>query len=118
MELLVLYLERSVLHEMLPGPQTVIQFEFNDLEQLKSWWLVVTEKGVDVCEQNPGYDVNVYFNTTVKVMADIWLDPKSYKEAINNNELTIIGDDFLTRNVGKWLSRETFVSKAVTRAST
>ncbi len=56
-ELLMLYLERSVVREMLPGPQTILQFEFSDLKKMRLWWLVVNENNVEVCEKNPGYDI-------------------------------------------------------------
>lgn len=107
-ELLMLYLERSVVREMLPGPQTILQFEFSDLRNMRHWWLVVDEHHVEVCEKNPGYDIDVYFNSTVRTMSDVWLGHRTYKSAIDNDELSIIGDISLTRTVSKWLACKTF----------
>lgn len=107
-ELLMLYLERSVVREMLPGPQTILQFDFSDLKKMQQWWLVVNEHNVEVCEKNPGYDVDVYFNSTVRVMTDVWLGHRTYKDALRTDELAIIGDTSLTRSVSKWLACTTF----------
>jgi DNA-binding HxlR family transcriptional regulator len=103
-ELLMLYLERSVVREMLPGPKTILQFEFTDLKKMRQWWLVVSENGVEVCEKNPGYDVDVYFTSTVKVMTDVWLGHRTYKDALRTEDLSIVGDSSLTRTVSKWLA--------------
>ncbi len=111
-ELLMLYLERSVVREMLPGPQTILQFEFSDLKQLRLWWLIVNEHNVEVCEKNPGQDVDVYFSSTVRTMTDVWLGHRTYKDAIRANELTIVGDGSLTKTVSKWLACTTFSEAA------
>lgn len=102
--LLMLYLERSVVPEMLPGPQTVLQFEFSDLKELRHWWLVVNEHNVEVCEKSPGHDVDVYFTSTVKVMTDVWLGHRSYRDAIHLEDLVIVGDSSLTKSVSQWLA--------------
>lgn len=107
-ELLMLYLERSVVREMLPGPQTILQFEFSDLKTMRRWWLVVNEHNVEVCEKNPGYDIDVYFTSTVRVMTDVWLGHRTYKDAIRADELTIVGDRSLTKTVSKWLACTVF----------
>jgi len=107
-ELLMLFLERSIVREMLPGPQTILQFEFNDLKTMRQWWLIASDTSVEVCTKDPGYDIDVYFNSTVRVMSDVWLGHKSYRAAINDSELTIVGDLSLTRTVSKWLVCRTF----------
>ncbi|QLC26563.1 helix-turn-helix transcriptional regulator [Parasphingopyxis algicola] len=106
--LLMLYLERSVARDMLPGPQTVLQFDFSDLKTLNRWWLIVDDERVDVCQKDPGQDVDVYFSSTVKTMADVWLGHRTYRDAIRKEELSIVGEQALTRNVDKWLVSTTF----------
>lgn len=107
-ELLMLYLERSVARDMLPGPRTVLQFDFKDLKSLKRWWLIVSPDRVEVCEKDPGQDVDVFFSTTVRTMTDVWLGHRSYREAVKARELLIVGEVALTRSVHKWLVCTTF----------
>lgn len=102
-ELLMLYLERTIARDMLPGPETVLRFEFTDLHEYPLWWLIVTGNGVDVCVKDPGRDVDVYFRSTVRTMSDVWLGHRSYRDGVDSGDLSIVGDDALTRTVGKWL---------------
>ncbi len=54
-ELLMLYLQRSIAPESLPGNENVIRFKFTDMEKdLSEWWLVVTGDQTDICVKDPG----------------------------------------------------------------
>lgn len=110
-ELLMLYLERSIAKDMLPGPATVLRFEFTDLRNLRLWWLIVSENNVDVCSKNPGKDVDVYFQSTVRAMTDIWLGHRSYREGLNSGDISIVGPLSLTETVSKWLRCVDFAGK-------
>ena len=101
--LLMLYLERSIVPEKLPGGDTVIKFEFTDLSDVPDWWIVVTGAEVDVCTSDPGKDVDVYFQTTVRTLTDVWMEARSYREAINAGELMVTGPRALTRNIPTWM---------------
>jgi len=87
----------------LPGSAIVLRFEFEDLRKERIWWLVVEDGHVDVCVKDPGRDVDVYINTTVRVMTDVWLGHKTYKSAIKEGVLEIVGPSGLVRSVSSWL---------------
>ena len=107
-ELLMLYLKRSIVPEKLIGRETIIRFKFTDIEEYPDWWLVVTGDEVDLCVKDPGKEVDVYFTTDVKTMADIWMGDNSYRKAIRGGLLQIVGHDMLTRNVTKWMNNSIF----------
>lgn len=107
-ELLMLYLQRSINPEQLPGNQSVIRFEFTDLSKFGSWWLVVKGDKVDICLEDPGQDVDVYFTTHLRTMIDCWMGDTSYSAAIKDKRLTLVGPSALTRNVQNWLSDSIF----------
>lgn len=107
-ELLLLYLERSVDAEKLPGNAAVIRFEFTDLESQPLWWIVVEPNRTDVCLKDPGKDVDIFFKTTVKTMADVWMGDRTYREAKSAGELDVQGPPALTRNVSTWLRPSVF----------
>ena len=107
-ELLMLYLKRSIVPEKLIGRETIIRFKFTDIEQYPDWWLVVTGDEVDLCVKDPGKEVDVYFTTDVKTMADIWMGDNTYRKAIRDGLLQIVGHDMLTRNVTKWMNNSIF----------
>ena len=107
-ELLMLYLQRSIKTECLPGEQAVIQFKFTDLKKLNYWWLLVKGCNVDICLENPGKDVDVYFTTDLRTMIDCWMGDKTYKAAIADKRLKLVGPSALTRNIQRWISNSIF----------
>lgn len=109
-EMLILYLERSIDPSQLPGRETVIQFKFNDLPEQRDWWLLVRDDKVDVCITEPGRDVDVFFSTTARTMSEVWMDVRSYREAVLSGDLIIEGDPVLTRRISSWLRPSIFAN--------
>lgn len=107
-ELLMLYLKRSIVVDKLPGNETIIKFHFTDVSEYPNWWLVANNEEVDLCVKDPGKEVDVYFTTTVKTMVDIWMGDSSYKLAIKQQELLIVGYKALTNNVSSWMNNSVF----------
>lgn len=107
-ELLMLYLKRSIIPEQLVGRETVIRFRFTDIEEFPDWWLVVTGEEVDLCVKDPGKEVDVYFTTEVKTMADIWMGDTTYRKALREGQLQIVGNEQLTRNITAWMNNSIF----------
>lgn len=108
-EFLMYYLERSIEPTKLIGNQTVIQFEFTDLKLQKKWWLLVKDDRVDLCIKDPAKDVDIFFVSTVKVMTDVWMGDRSYKDTLNSKELQVQGPPALIRNISSWLKPSIFV---------
>ncbi len=108
LELLMLYLERSVCTDKLIGNETVIRFNFDDVKEYSTWWIVVKGTDVDVCIHDPGKEVDVYFNVGLKVMCQLWMGELSYKRAISDGRLQLVGMPELTRNVERWLTPSIF----------
>lgn len=107
-ELLMLYLKRSIVPEKLVGKESVIRFKFNDIDTYPDWWLVVSDLETDLCINDPGKDIDVYFATSVKTMADIWMGDNTYKKAIREGKLKLVGNKILTQNITSWMSNSVF----------
>ena len=107
-ELLMLYLQRSILTDKLVGNETVIRFKFTDIKKPADWWLVATGREVDVCNKDPGKEVDVYFTSTVRTMVDIWMGDLSYKKAVKEGLLKVVGPSVLTRNIFSWMNSSVF----------
>lgn len=107
-ELLMLYLQRSVVPDKLPGNEAVIRFKFTDIKEYPDWWMVVEGDNVDLCVNDPGKDVDIYFTSSVKTLTDVWMGENSYKRAIRDGDLTLIGDRVLTHNISSWLSNSIY----------
>lgn len=115
-EMLMLYLKRSIVPEKLIGRQTVIRFRFTDIETYPDWWLVACGEDIDLCVKDPGKEVDVYFTSSVKTMADIWMGDNSYRDALRDGSLKVVGDSALTRSITTWM-RNSIFSEAEHRAS-
>lgn len=107
-ELLMLYLERSINPEHLPGDSTILSFNFTDQNKMAKWWIVVSNDDVDVCTVDPGKEVDIWFNTDLRTMIEIWMGYTTYKAAIREQKLQIIGPSALTNNINSWLDNSVF----------
>lgn len=111
-DFLMLYLNRSIIPENIPGKEAVIKFRFLDIEDNPNWWLLVKGNDIDICIKDPGKDVDVYFTSTVKTLSDVWLGLTTYKEIIKTEALLVVGHKALTRNITSWLSCSPFSKNA------
>jgi DNA-binding HxlR family transcriptional regulator len=107
-ELLMLYLQRGVQTDKLVGNETVIRFKFTDLEKATDWWLIAAGDNVDVCNKDPGKNVDAYFTCTVRTLVDIWMGDLPYKKAIREGLLKAVGSEALTRNIFSWMNISIF----------
>ena len=107
-ELLMLYLQRSIQPDKLPGNETVIRFKFTDLTDLADWWIVVSDRETEVCIKDPGKDIDVYFTTDLRTMIATWMGDISYRSAIKSDQLKLVGPTALTRNVSQWMNDSIF----------
>lgn len=107
-ELLMLYLNRSIRADKLGGKETVLKFSFDDVKTYPEWWIVAGSKGKDLCVKDPGKEVTVYFNTSVKTMVHIWLGDNSLRKAIAEKSFTPIGNTSLIRTINEWLKPPSF----------
>ena len=67
---------------------------------------------ISVCVKDPGKDVDIYFTTSVKIMAGIWMGDTTYKKAIANDELKLVGPKTLIKDVSRWMEISVFADIA------
>lgn len=107
LDFLMFYLERSIDPAALPGGAAIIRFKFRGAPK-EDWWLVVDKDKTDVCMTDPGRDIDVYITTTFLTMHDVWMGDRSYREAMEADELFIEGEPALTRRISTWLRPSLF----------
>ena len=108
LELLMLYLQRSINPDKLPGRETVVRFNFSDVEDYATWWLLVSDGEVDVCVHDPGREVDIYFNVGLATMCKLWMGELSYRQSLADESLKVVGPSALTRNISNWLEPSIF----------
>lgn len=108
-ELLMIYLVRSIKPEKLIGEETIIRFNFTDLKKLNHWWIVVRKNDIDICVQDPGREVDVWFTVDLRTMIEVWMGDRTYKSAIREGKLKLVGAPSLVNNVTGWMSNSVYM---------
>lgn len=116
-ELLMLYLERSILRDKLPNGETIIRFQFTNLSQYRDWWILVKPEHTEVCLKDPGREVDVYFTVDLRTMTEVWMGDCSFKAAMADGRLKLVGNSALTRSVSSWLALVRFAQNNAELAS-
>ena len=89
-----------------PDERTVLRFEFVDYpSKLRLWWLVVTSDGVDICLKDPGHEVNLFIQSTLKTMTQIWVGDLSINKARRDKLLHLTGETALRNSMSSWIGR-------------
>ena len=102
-EFLMWDIQRRLDTDMLPDGETVLCFIFDDLVSFKNWWLIVRNREVDVCTENPGKDVDLYINTTLRNLVEIWEGDIEIKAAQKQKLIKTQGNKRLANTMSDWL---------------
>jgi len=87
-----------------PEGRSVLRFEFVDYPaKLRLWWLVVTDGEVDICLKDPGYEVTLYIQSTLKSMTQVWMGDISTAKAKRDKLLLLKGDARLKNSMSSWI---------------
>jgi DNA-binding HxlR family transcriptional regulator len=88
-ELLMTDIQRRVDPAKLPGGQTVIKFRFTDLKNYANWWIKIVGDDVDLCVENPGCEVDVFFTADLRTMTEVWMGDVSLQKAQDDRRLMV-----------------------------
>ena len=92
----------------LPAGETVLQFTFTDLEENPRRYVLVRNTQCEACDVNPGYEVDVYFRSTLRTLSEIWWGDISLGAARASGALKVTGAPAYTKNLAKWFPVSTF----------
>jgi len=102
--LLVWDIHRTIDPGFFKAPRTVIRIEFTDYtSKLRFWWLVITRDNVDVCYQDPGYDLDLEISTDLQTMTAAWMGDTTIMKAIREKSVVLSGSAHLKKSIAVWL---------------
>jgi len=102
--LLVWDIHRTIDPGYFKAPRTVIRIEFSDYtSKFRFWWLVITPGNVDVCYQNPGYELDLEISTDLKTLTAAWMGDTTIMKAIREKLIVVSGSGYLKKNIAVWL---------------
>ena len=90
--------------------RTVIQFDFSDLQidESSRWWMIVSNQDVDVCNDDPGYEVDLAIDTDLVTMTKVWMGDINVDHAMSTGELLAYGPFKYVSTMSKWLGQSLF----------
>jgi DNA-binding HxlR family transcriptional regulator len=101
-EFLMWEIQRRLQTEYLPDGETVICLIFDELTKHKTWWLIVNGDVIDLCTEDPGKDVDLYINSSVRTMVEVWEGDLDISAALRNRKIKTQGLRHLTRTMPDW----------------
>jgi DNA-binding HxlR family transcriptional regulator len=101
-ELLMWEIRRRIDARSLPDGETVLSFTFSDLDQHKTWWLVIDGEDVDLCTEDTGKDVDLYVTSTLRTMVEIWEGDTDLRTAMGDDRVIALGARHLIRSMANW----------------
>ena len=111
--LLMWDMRRSLDISSLPERRCTIQFLYPELPtSQKSWWLVVEAGTVDLCNFDPGHDLDLMVQSSLRSMTAIWMGLATVREEAEKGVLTLEGDPSLARSIQQWLGLSAFAGVA------
>lgn len=102
--LLMWDIRRTVDSSQFPARRVVVQFHFPDAPAGKRvWWLVSHDRTVDLCIEDPGFNVDVALESPLFVMTAIWMRDITFDAAVRRYRIALTGDRALIRRLPTWL---------------
>ncbi len=109
--LLMWDMKRTVPVATWPRGQTVVAFHYDDVDAKASrWWLCVRDRVVDLCDYDPGYDVDATVATSLRTLTAIWRGDRSWREALRSGDVSIHGTSALRRSLPVLLGQSTLAA--------
>jgi DNA-binding HxlR family transcriptional regulator len=107
--LLMWDMRRSLNVNLLPDHRCTIQFSFSELpNSQKNWWLVVEGGQVDLCNFDPGHELNLLIKGSLRSMTAVWMGLSTIKTESESGQLEVDGDPSLSGSMQQWLGLSAF----------
>ena len=107
---LMFNIQRRIDTAALPDGETVLCFQFTDLTAFQNWWLICNGADVDLCDTDPGKDVDCYVTGAARDVIGVWMGDVSLSAALRSETILVTGDAHLCRSFPKWFVRSSFAN--------
>lgn len=107
--LLMWDMRRSLDVKPFPQRRCTIQFLYPELPGAqRSWWLVVADGAVDLCNSDPGHPLDLLVRCSLRTMTAIWMGLTTITKEAESGQLQVEGDPGLRRSMQRWLGLSAF----------
>lgn len=107
---LMFKLRRGIVKSALPSRRVVVRFHFIDVDcQYDTYWLVAQPgKDVELCTSVPGFDVDLFVETTLASMTRVLLARSTVAKECEREHIFLSGDAVLAKTVQRWLPKSDY----------
>lgn len=105
--LLIWGMRRRINLEAIPSQKIVLQFDFRGLTKgrktHRSWWMIFEDGEVDMCQKDPGFEVDVLISADLSAFTHVWMGYTHLNLALKQGTICFEGDRDLVRQIPTWL---------------
>ena len=109
--LLMWDMRRNLNPTPLPPRKCTISFLYPELQARKAWWLVIDAGLVDLCQVDPGFDIDLYVRSSLRSMTAVWMGLTSVDKEIEARQIELIGDQDIAKSMQMWLGLSPFAQE-------
>lgn len=99
-------IQRRIDKSALPEGESVLGFQFPDVKNKKfrHWWLICKGNEADLCNEDPGKDVDCYVTGSSRDMIGAWMGDIALSEALKAGSVRLTGERHLCRTFPRWFA--------------
>jgi DNA-binding HxlR family transcriptional regulator len=106
--LLMWDMRRTIPVDAWPRSRTTLAFRLDGVPVKASrWWMVVSEGEADVCDFDPGYEVDGTVETSLRTLIRIWRGDVGWHRALLDGTVAVSGPADLRRAIPAWIGQST-----------
>ena len=102
-------LRRMVRLDTLPDERVVVVFRFGRYDD-RIYWLVLQRPEVDLCLEDPGYEVSLEVEATVEALARVCLGHLDFLQVLKRGDIVVRGAPRFRAALGSWLGVTRFAA--------
>ncbi|MEQ1893224.1 MAG: helix-turn-helix domain-containing protein [Planctomycetota bacterium] len=107
--LLMWDIRRSVHVAEVPRGPVVVQFRLSDARPgERAWWLVVENGVADLCRNDPGRDLTLVVEASVRALTEVWTGDRTPQQALKSRAIRVSGTRRHAASLWRWLGSSAF----------
>jgi DNA-binding HxlR family transcriptional regulator len=95
-------LEYTLVPAEMPGSRTVLRFLLSVNEAIEPWFIEIENERIESCDEDRGFDVDVYLSTAPRTIADILLGKSTLGEVTRDGRLKLTGSRAHIACIDRW----------------
>jgi DNA-binding HxlR family transcriptional regulator len=111
--LLVWDMHRNVDVRAVPPGRRVVHLRFPDVAAgARNWWLVISDDETDVCDADPGHEVDATVTASLRALTSVWRGDRSWTDAVRDGSVSITAPETVRRDLPSWFRLSVFAGVA------